>query len=198
MNKERLLRLADHMDKVKPKQYWQDTYFETDGPVTSRKFEFENLVTAGGHKVFVKEGFCNSTGCVLGHAASMKDMGVFLYLDAGDMTTINGRRGTRYTPQVRAIDPKTGNVVDGAGEHGAKAFGISVEHFDVLFDPSNEPRTYFFYVGRERDVDDEADLSWDEVFHKEVTPQVVAQRLREYVASDGKTIKAVLRRYPSL
>lgn len=66
MNKERILRLADHMECVKPETYNQDDF----GLFNNTNIDMVDLSPDLGklYTVKIEEGFCGTAACIAGHA----------------------------------------------------------------------------------------------------------------------------------
>ena len=189
MNKERILRLADHMETVDKRKYLQSRWL--DGIVSSRTAIFDKV--ADKHfRVTPKEGFCGTAACVLGHAAMIPDMGVAIFAEAEYVLVRNGRRESGDFG-VYSIDDKGHPLKDKHGDYvsgfdaGMQAMGISAADAEVIFGSTNH-QTKAFYLGCRtyQELLDKDGIS--SVFHEVVTPAVVAAALRRYVETDGASM----------
>jgi hypothetical protein len=178
MNKERLLLLADHMEKVRPENYDQnvviegdiDTFEDADEEYKSGYYEYRPLK--------LKEGFCGTTACVMGHAPfvpEFADLGMRIYASRSK-TYADAQFDVGGIVLLRASAPRPLYDFDAAREF----FDLTYEQSNVLFSSADEGETRAFYTG-----------SFDGDF-TEVTPQIVAQKLREFVATDGASVDKVI------
>lgn len=172
MNRERLLRLADHMERVDPQNYDQGSWLEVEpGAISPAPSEFDH------GRLIVREGACGTTMCVLGHAvAAVPDAELWF---AGEHFP--------FWVVIRNRDPHTGLVFEGfrAARH---AFDLPEDHAPVLFGGTDEPSTYIFYTGQAYDYD-----KGENDFRDLVTPTTVAAALRRYVETDGETARLALK-----
>lgn len=168
MNKERLLRLASRMDKVAVEHFdiglWHSMTKSAIRPET--KVEVDD----DGRTILLHEGFCGSTAqlsaanpypCVLGHGALIREFqeaGLNIEIhETGASVIFKDENGNRYT----------------GGRAGAQFFDIPEWHAAILFmADGNDRRTSFFYESGHTE---------------EITPQQVADALRKYVETDGKS-----------
>lgn len=192
MRKDRLLALADLMEKVKPEQYNQDRY--GTGTVTSRKATFKPVQVKGYDEeralILPKEGFCGTAACVLGHAALNPGFGLAIISsdEFRHIETEGGRRSYNlggYGFDIVALD-ELGEIIYGDRYPeidtiaGAIAFDIPEEHADRMF-AGECGATRSFYKGHD-EVEEEYEFY-------DVTPHDVATALRKYVETDGKSIE---------
>ena len=181
MNKDRLLALADYMDKVKADTYDQDSFFDfSNHSLTKDDITLVKGVVGGHsdnsvHKITLREGFCGTTACVLGHAAFVPGTTLSAFIRGWDLDE-GGKPGDDVDADVGFIDAN-GQVITGMAA-GVHEFGIPRDHCEVMFSDSGEENTRAFY-GAEDD--------W-------VSPQQVAAAIRNYVATDGQSINDIL--YP--
>lgn len=171
MNRERLLKLADYMAGVDPRNYYQGLWLgrlnENDYDIVNPDWE---------RRIVIHDGVCGTTMCVLGHAvAAIPEAGLWFKCV---------RHGVTH---VMHLDPET-RIVSSNLAAAREVFGIPESHAQVLFGTEESPRTYMFYTGhrlrvRRRD------------FHELVTPTTVAMKLREYVETDGLSADAVLKAF---
>lgn len=191
MKSDLILKLADVMEKRPTGGYVQGAWLDYGGDhylnVTSEVAEFKPVFktkTAKNdpHVITIKEGACGSAMCVLGTAA------VDMQEETG-LTFIASLLEEDYEkPNVTVaygIEPALlkGGTLLRNWDAGAEAFGIPYDHSRVLFGSDNDTPTIMFYCGvnmeRARQIRD------DDTFHDYVNTITVAERLREYVASDG-------------
>jgi hypothetical protein len=132
MNKERLLRLADRLDKVKTKHFYFGQWFETPDKY-ERKIERRTLARIKNGFKLMDEGFCGSIACVLGHAAlinEFRDKGLNIFFPTTDATV----GSVRYK----------GHSNDAAG---AEFFDIPRKHAASMFLPTDA--TLIFYEAKD-------------------------------------------------
>lgn len=187
MNKERLLRLASRMEKVKPEHFdirnWStvgafDPYGAQGSNATGAYGQVKKLpdyveyTEKGQRKVLLREGFCGSTACVLGQAALIREFneqGLYIDLTGDGINTQGGAAGIVY------ID-ENGNEFFGqiAGE---KFFDLTGVEASILFYAYGSDITAKFY-GAEHSG--------------RITPQQVATALRRFVETDGQSLRDLL------
>jgi hypothetical protein len=170
MNTERLLRLADYMERVDPRNYNQSTWLDgTEEDVCPAPTEFDP------GRLVIREGACGTTMCVLGHAvAAIPDAKLWF-------------SGSVAWAVVQYRDPNTGEIFDGM-EAARHVFDLPEGHAVVLFGADDDPVTYAFYTGQAYNYD-----KGENDFHDLVTPTTVAQTLRQYVETDGRTAVEALK-----
>jgi hypothetical protein len=132
MEKERLLRLASRMDKVKPEHFdignW---YSPADG--------YEELGKTAVFRedgMLARENVCGSVACVLGHAALISD---FVEQGLGYVPTYREYGKTRVLADMR-ITYKDKLYEDA----GAAFFGLDEDQASILFGLSG-PYNYLYY-----------------------------------------------------
>jgi hypothetical protein len=160
MRKDLLLKVADHMDSVDPKNYNQRSWFAPSGDKISFDPNAKSKIDPYYQAVCAPpEGFCNSASCVLGHAASVEgtDLKIYGYAAGNHFIVEHVDEHGKATLDFRAA---------------AKAFDIPQSHANVLFGPPSHPPTYRFYTGK---------TEWSDDFKDHVTPSIVAKRIRSYV-----------------
>jgi hypothetical protein len=168
MNRERLLKLAQHMERVDPKNYYQGLWL---GGLEENDYTVEG---EENRRIVIREGSCGTTMCVLGHAVvALPDAGLWFYCIRHGITHVMHR------------DPET-EIVTANFAAAREAFDIPEEHARVLFGGPETPTTYLFYADRHGTMSD---------FHTQVTPSTVAKKLREYVETDGEVVDVVRRHY---
>lgn len=178
MNSERILRIADTMEMVKPSRYLQSMWA---GDVSSRQAEFKKV---GDNYILVpKEGFCGSAACVLGHGAMTPDTGLSLFVDMGSVVTRGGRRFAEEVCVGAIIDGEVSGEVTGF-EAAVEALGISIKDSYVLFSGGGST-TLVFYSGAT--TAEEVRRIRGREFNDVVTPQKVAAALRRYVETGGQS-----------
>lgn len=172
MNKERLLRLADHLDKVKPEKFdithWVTNEINPDLVLKSTKEDRELSI----------EGFCGTVACVLGHAAFIPEFrkaGLTVYNEALDPSV--GFCGTIvYNPdQVRI------NRIDDLEEFPTD--GLAGEAFFEL--TSNQAYYLFGLVDRAAEFYGREEL-------EQVTSKDAARTIRQFAETDGKSLEDFL------
>lgn len=172
MHKERILRLADRLDKVLPEHYDPSSWFST--PVRLYELIEKRVVKEEfGRTILLKEGFCGSVACTLGHAALIPEfIKDGLHISFGSDQTF----GTVYYKNQH------GNFAGGAAG-GALFFDIPENHAEIMFfTHGNENITESFYGV------DSASL---------VTPKIAAAALRKYVETDGENMEEAIIRFNS-
>ena len=111
MNKEKLLKLADHMEKsVSQEQYNQNYWFGGEDLVVE--------TIDGVETVVFREGFCGTAGCIVGHACAIE-----AFVEDG-LRIVKDPSGWQWVPMYKGI---TG--FDAA----SLFFDIPVNHVEVLF-----------------------------------------------------------------
>jgi len=191
MNKERILALADHLDKVRKSKFSLSSWYtipDEDDTKALRKIE-KNLIPAPAKEsdyrvknFFLKEGFCNTTACVLGHAATMKE-----FNEAGLGVNFNVWADEEDEVSLSDLADASVDVVYIKGkrtyysnEAGAAFFGIPKKHADILFAAGSGTQTRFYFGG-------------EEGYAGDITPKQVAKALREYVATNGKSLAKLIK-----
>lgn len=191
MNKERLLRLAARMEKVKEEHFdissWSSIgafdplgyqSFATSGIVKPLP-DYVEYTEKGERKVLLREGFCGSTACVLGQAGLIKEFNKEgLYIDV----TGDGKNTREGAATVTYFDPESGTTYFG-DDAGMAFFDLTGRDARLLFYTGDEDRTTRFYYGDdpENPVHEEGDP---------ITPQMVAKALRKFVETDGASADA--------
>lgn len=179
MNKERLLRLADRMDKVKPEHFdirsWSSILTD-DGTIP----DYVTFEHKGDRKVLLREGFCGSTACVLGQAALIKEFNNDgLYIDLNG----DGRQARTGHATVVYFDGENNHFGQFAGQ---KFFDIPLRDASLLFFTKEENITTAFYLNN---------IEKTEYDHHEIEPKHVAAALRRYVETDGASLKDFAMKY---
>lgn len=180
MNKQLLLDLADHMETVDPSAYDQNSYFVGDDEnvisIPTSAYErvrvqksFERDTPSIATFAF-PEGACGTTACVLGHAPSVPSIraaGMFLY------SRQKARNG-----QINIWEGDVGIIEGGkviCNDEAARViFGLTYDQVHALFGSTDDDATRLLYTGS---------TSGD---FDEVTPKIVAAKIREFVANDGR------------
>jgi hypothetical protein len=166
--KDRILELADIMEKVPDHTYDQGRWFKpsnNDGlKVSDRTFDKNMPRTA---EVCVPEGFCNTPACVLGHAAVSGKFGL-------SIVKMDGGSDSLFDYDVAYKGNKKSPVYSQSA--GAKVFGIPYDHALTMF--SGGSTAYPFYNGVAG-------------YDGRLSPKQVAKRLREY-AENPKIIEEFL------
>jgi hypothetical protein len=187
MNKERLLALADYLDGVKRSKFnllsWYRLYdidldksIDKNNVAEVKMTKEEKKYADEGDKFFVvKEGFCKTTACALGHAAFNEDFnaqGLRVKFSAFEHCgkIEPGDAWVEYQPK------KNGKVyVD--FEAGQRFFGLSQLHASVLFGPGGSIQ---------RQLADVVDSD-------KITPKKYAKVIRKYVETNGESLETILK-----
>lgn len=135
INKERLLRLASRMEKVKAEHFdigtWYDPRKVMGFDDLAEKAEFSE------DKILLREGFCGSVACVLGHAALIPEFN-------------NQGLGIKVEKGSEGMYPTI--VYDGRQNTnaGAEFFGLSYMQASLLFGVGGRWRE--FYTGAWKEI----------------------------------------------
>lgn len=172
MYADRILKLADYMESIRPESYNQDAWFGKDGDwhnLSKDLFNIGEAVDDIRRQVTIAENACGTTMCVLGHAvAAIPEAGlIFVFEDRYQ------NQDTVFRVDVVGPDTKDGGYTFGPSA-GAFALDIPYSHAEVLFGSSQEDDTIEFYGKFDN--------------------QVVAAKLREYVETAGANVQAVIDR----
>lgn len=178
MKKKLLLDLADLMETVAEDRYDQDSWM--DG-VTADVITYSRAVDPEYSRIKLKEGFCNTGACVLGHATtvpSIQKAGLFIAVDSDKLRQEKEDLKNGVTPwEIRAV---VGKITRGSFVSGFRAacevFDIPYNHAELMFDNMNDA-VRLFYTG---DI------------NREPTPKLVADAIRAYVETDGKYAEEVI------
>ena len=186
-SKQRLLALADYMERVKPSKFALDSYFATphkSDEKTAKKL-LKNLIPLPAKKhayedekrFAVPEGFCNTSACVLGHAALNEDFvkdGLFVRALVFTPTDVEEARPADLPDASFDVVYKKGKLEYVGAMAGAKFFGIPEKHATHLFGYGTYAQNMLFNDGKSSD---------------EPTPKGVAKGLRKYVETDGQELE---------
>jgi hypothetical protein len=169
MHSERLLRLADYMERVDPRNYNQRAWLAWTKADSVERTPTDN----SPDEIVIKEGACGTTRCVLGHAVvAIPEAQLWFQHPTSSSDSV----------MIAVRDPETDELhydYDAA----AFVFDISEDHASVLFGSHAHDDTYRFYADR---LPSGYTYAAGEIeFHKLVTPATVARKLREYVETDG-------------
>lgn len=178
MNKERLLAMASYMEQLPPDKYDQDSWL-TGLEASAISVDMRGRVT-------LKEGFCGTAACVLGHAPAvpeLKDQGLYIRLVE---SMYSGAAGIRNEETGRIFRPTSARICaidkDGSEQEGFNAgstfFDITQDDAEIIFGATTFA-TLDFYSGDPLTPDDQLE------------PWMVATALREYVATDGASIQRI-------
>lgn len=169
MNKQRLLRLADMIEKVSPDKYRQRTWLSAD-PRNTDSWKFELV----HERRVLKEGFCGSAACVLGHAAMDEEFrkeGLVHYrFGGGDCSVGLITEGSFVDDPIIAamqffdIDEASAMTLFDGGED--------------LFHDSGSPLGFYSYYVEEGG--------------RKVKPRHVGKAIREFVETDGGNVEDYL------
>lgn len=194
MNKKRLLLLADHMETVEAAKYNQGTWAGELTPKALERIVGAETILDGSDEdgiVILPEGWCGTEACVLGHATTIPEIPLRIFIP-GDMISEHDERhnDAPYDPEI-AYQNNDGSIdFEMTGVMAAsEAFDVSYEHSGVLFGGKNL-LTYAFYSGRNPETIDVMSpvlRIWD------ITPVMVATALRKYVETAGKSLEDVRR-----
>jgi hypothetical protein len=173
MKKQRILKLAAYMERVKPENYSQDTWasYGGSGSLTQEQCSLDTILdNPGTVKVKVKEGACGTTACVFGHAvAALPEAKLMFYANSGE-DVYPGENGTFEVHDVGVMVIKDGEVFRNF-DAAVEALGIPRPHAELLF--GADRYTFQFYG-------------------EDATPQMVAARLRQYAQTGGVSVDSFL------
>lgn len=160
MNKERLLRLASRMDKVKDEHFNIEWWY-------SPADDYEELAKTAQFRedgMLARENACGSVACVLGHAALISD---FIEQGLGYIPTYE-QYGGPDSPRI-LTDMKITYNGKYYEEAGKEFFGLNDDQTPMLFGLGG-PYDYLYFF--------------------DITPKNVAKALREFVETDGASLDA--------
>lgn len=161
MNKQRLLRLCERLDKVNPDHFDIGTWYRK-GSQQVKKLSSDGKI--------LDEGFCGSNACVLGTAALIKDFnkeGLYIRLIGGyDGHVVYDKDGVYKT------DAEAGALFFDIPEQDARFLFYTPDEIDFDFACLCANNVRSFYDPSRRII----------------APEMVAKRLREYVETDGKVL----------
>lgn len=148
MNKKRLLKLADYMEKVEARRYNQNAWLTTrnDGSMTEEEVTLRKRAGSDKIIVTVKEGACGTAACLLGNAvAAVPEAKLRFYTDEGE---IEREKDGSFTVDAVGIImfTKDGRELRDY-EAGAEAFGIDRSQAHVIFGLKDDYVTRNFYDG---------------------------------------------------
>jgi hypothetical protein len=171
MNKKRILKLADYMEKLDAAKYDQGSWFE--GRVNIDALHVTTLRSNSNFKkVSIPEGACGTTACVLGHAiAAIPEAKLFWSMSKWEADEVAALKEDGWTDT--SLDLDVALVKDGGVKFGFEAaqaaLDIPFRHAMVMFGGDVGPQ------GMSRR------------FYGELTPAAVAKALRNYVATNGQS-----------
>lgn len=178
MKKKLLLDLAAYMETIPEDRYDQNTWM--DG-VTADVVTYSRAVDPNFSRVKLKEGFCNTSACVLGHATSVPSIqkaGLFIALVSDELAA--ERKDIEAGVELGSIFATIGKITSNGFVSGTSAasevFNIPIDHAELMF-TSMVPAVRLFYTGE---------------YTGEPTPALVAATLRKYVETNGKYADDIL------
>lgn len=208
MNKERILRLASRLEKVNPEHFdirnwWANSTRNEVEEVTIVDHPAYNSITRN-KKLIVKEGFCGSTACVLGHAALIKEFnqeGLYIKINDEPCYRLKDITGKGYHQYLLQYEYEKA-VKERQEQYEMISYGSIVYitddniYYDTeagskFFDLTYEEARYLFYAGG---------VSISRLFYgaeenQEITPDMVATALRKFVETDGESLRDIINEY---
>ena len=184
---DRLERLADRLEKVKRSHFDISTWYEAPSKKIAKIEKTKSLkYNFGGgfgkREVLIREGFCGSVACVLGHAALIDDFNdKGLYVDVTEaIDDVKYYKGGKSIELTADVVYKDRDGIHYGAEAGIRFFGLPKVHAYIMFF-YNAPLECCQFYGV--DMEDQ------------ITPKKVAKALRKYIETKGESIKPFVESY---